>query len=335
MSGDKFLSQDEVDALLKGVNGEEDEVEQEAPAAGVRPYNIAKQERIVRGRMPTMEIINDRFARNLRIGIFNFLRRSPEISIDQIKVTKYSEFLKNLVVPTNLNILQMRPLRGSALIVMDPNLVFLVIDNMFGGDGRFKTRIEGRDFSPTELRIITRMLEMVMDEYQKAWAPVYPLKFDYLRSEMHTQFANVATPSEIVITSTFNIELGNAGGAMHIMIPYSGIEPVRDLLYNAIQGEQGESDKRWLGMLQKQVQIAEVELVAKLANTQIPLQDILHMKVGDVIPIDIKPIISAEVDGMPLFNCKYGTLNGNYSIRVEEILAVHQSDNLLGDVPGR
>ncbi|WP_424192100.1 flagellar motor switch protein FliM [Ampullimonas aquatilis] len=335
MSGDKFLSQDEVDALLKGVNGEEDEVEQEAPAAGVRPYNIAKQERIVRGRMPTMEIINDRFARNLRIGIFNFLRRSPEISIDQIKVTKYSEFLKNLVVPTNLNILQMRPLRGSALIVMDPNLVFLVIDNMFGGDGRFKTRIEGRDFSPTELRIITRMLEMVMDEYQKAWAPVYPLKFDYLRSEMHTQFANVATPSEIVITSTFNIELGNAGGAMHIMIPYSGIEPVRDLLYNAIQGEQGESDKRWLGMLQKQVQIAEVELVANLANTQIPLQDILHMKVGDVIPIDIKPVITAEVDGMPLFNCKYGTLNGNYSIRVEEILAVNQSDNLLGDVHGR
>lgn len=335
MSGDKFLSQDEVDALLKGVNGEEDEVEQEAPAAGVRPYNIAKQERIVRGRMPTMEIINDRFARNLRIGIFNFLRRSPEISIDQIKVTKYSEFLKNLVVPTNLNILQMRPLRGSALIVMDPNLVFLVIDNMFGGDGRFKTRIEGRDFSPTELRIITRMLEMVMDEYQKAWAPVYPLKFDYLRSEMHTQFANVATPSEIVITSTFNIELGNAGGAMHIMIPYSGIEPIRDLLYNAIQGEQGESDKRWLSMLQKQVQIAEVELVANLANTQIPLQDILHMKVGDVIPIDIKPVITAEVDGMPLFNCKYGTLNGNYSIRVEEILAVHQSDNLLGDVPGR
>lgn len=335
MSGDKFLSQDEVDALLKGVNGEEDEVEQEAPAAGVRPYNIAKQERIVRGRMPTMEIINDRFARNLRIGIFNFLRRSPEISIDQIKVTKYSEFLKNLVVPTNLNILQMRPLRGSALIVMDPNLVFLVIDNMFGGDGRFKTRIEGRDFSPTELRIITRMLEMVMDEYQKAWAPVYPLKFDYLRSEMHTQFANVATPSEIVITSTFNIELGNAGGAMHIMIPYSGIEPVRDLLYNAIQGEQGESDKRWLGMLQKQVQIAEVELVANLANTQIPLQDILQMKVGDVIPIDIKPVITAEVDGMPLFNCKYGTLNGNYSIRVEEILAVNQSDNLLGDVHGR
>ena len=145
-----FLSQDEVDALLKGVTGETDEVAAATETKGVRPYNLATQERIVRGRMPTLEIINERFARQLRLGLFNFMRRTAEISVGPIRILKYNEFIRNLVVPTNLNLVQAKPLRGTALFIFDPNLVFLVVDNLFGGDGRFHTRVEGRDFTQTE-----------------------------------------------------------------------------------------------------------------------------------------------------------------------------------------
>ena len=192
-----FLSQDEVDALLKGVTGEADEPEKEEEGGGVRKYDVGRQERIVRGRMPTMELINERFARYLRIGLFNYMHRTTEISVGPIRVQKYSEFIRNLVVPTNLNLVIANPLRGTALFVFDPNLVFLVVDNMFGGDGRFHTRVEGRDFTPTEQRIIQGLLNVIFTEFEKAWKPVFELKLEYIRSEMNSQFANIATPSEI------------------------------------------------------------------------------------------------------------------------------------------
>jgi flagellar motor switch protein FliM len=325
----EFLSQAEVDALLKGVTGEGDEAQAQAPTDGIRPYDIATQERIVRGRMPTLEIINERFARLLRIGLFNFMRRSPEISVGPVRVQKFSEFIRNLVVPTNLNIVQIRPLRGSCLFVLDPSLVFSVVDNLFGGDGRFHTRVEGRDFTPTEQRIIQRMLGVVLDDYKKSWTPVYGVNFEYVRSEMHTQFANIATPSEIVVTTSFNIELGSAGGTLHICIPYATVEPIRDLLYSSLQGDSYEPDKRWLRMLQKQVQTAEVDLVARLADIRVNLQQITGMKVGDVIPFDLPQSVIAEVDGVPIFECRYGTVNGQYAIRIDRVLAVSREDNSL------
>ena len=330
MPGD-FLSQDEVDALLRGVNGEDESNDSAKDEEEVRSYNLAKQERIVRGRMPTLEIINERFARLLRIGLFNFMRRSPEISVGTVKVLKYNEFIRNLVVPTNLNVVSFKPLRGNALFIFDPSLVFAVIDNLFGSDGRFHTRVEGRDFTQTEQRIIARMLDVTFAEYTKSWAPVYPIKPEYIRSEMHTQFANIATPSEIVVTSTFTIELGSAGGSLHICIPYSTMEPIRDLLYSSMQGDQAEPDKRWLKMLKKQVQLADVDLVAKLAETRLTIADITHLQIGDVIPIDIAKTVIAAVDNVPVFECSYGTNNGQYAIRVEKTLAIPPSDNQLDD----
>ena len=325
------LSQDEVDALLKGVNGD-DEVEA-APdsTAGPRPYNLAKQERIVRGRMPTLEVINERFARLLRVGLFNFMRKSPEISVGPVKVTKYGEFIRNLVVPTNLNIVQTKPLRGNSLMIFDPTLVFTVVDNMFGGDSRFPTRVEGRDFTPTEHRIIQRMLAVVLECYNKAWQPVFPLAMEFLRSEMHTQFATIATPSEIVVTSTFAVELGSAGGEIHVVTPYSTLEPLRDQLYSSTQGDSAEPDNRWIQMLSRQVQHAEVELTAHLARAPITLAQVLGMRRGDVIGMDIKPTLTAEVDGVPIFECRYGVLNGQYAIKVEKIIAISQKENSLGD----
>jgi len=179
---DSFLSQEEVDALLEGVTGESQKLEQDvAPTDGVRSYNLSSQERIVRGRMPTMEIVNERFSRNLRLGLFNFIRRSPEISVGAVQVQKYSAFLRELVVPTNFNIMAVRPLRGNGLVVCEPTLLFGVIDSLFGGSGKFHTRIEGRDFSPTEQRVIDRLVEVVAEEYKKAWRGVYPLELAYQR----------------------------------------------------------------------------------------------------------------------------------------------------------
>ncbi len=322
-----FLSQDEVDALLKGVTGESDDNPEEgADSTGVRNYNIATQERIVRGRLPTLELINERFARLFRLGLFNFLRRSAEISVGPVRVIKYSEFIRNMPVPTNLNLIKINPLRGTSLFVFDPNLIFLVVDNLFGGDGRFHTRVEGREFTPTEQRVIQRLLEVAFADYEKSWSPVFQIQIEYLRAEMNTQFANIATPNEVVVATTFTIDLGNNSGEFHICMPYSMIEPIRDTLSSSMQGDQMEADTRWVKLLSKEIQQAEVELVANLSEVPITLGHILNMKEGDIISLDIPEAIIAQIDGVPILECKYGVLNGQYALKVNKILSNSESD---------
>ena len=321
-----FLSQEEVDALLKGVTGETEEAPAEEAAGGVKNYDLGRQERIVRGRMPTLELINERFARLLRIGLFNYMHKGSEVSVGPIKVQKYSEFIRNLVVPTNLNLVTVKPLRGTALVAFDPNLVFLVVDSMFGGDGRFHTRVEGRDFTPTEQRIIQGLLSVFFSEYEKAWKPVFEIKFDYVRSEMNTQFANIATPSEIVVAVTFTIELNSNTAEMHLCLPYAMIEPIRDVLYSTMHSEQAGSDKRWTGTLTRQLQLAEVELVVPLGSSEVTLGDIIAMKVGDVVPIQMNERVQAMVDGVPVMNCRYGIRNGQYALKVESFLAQQEAE---------
>lgn len=317
---EQFLSQDEVDALLVGVNGGEAPGTEPESAAEVLPYDLALQERIVRGRMPTLEIINDRFARNLRVGLFNFMRRNPEISVGPVKVQKYSAFLSNLVVPTNLNIMQIKPLRGSGLLILEPQLVFAVIDTLFGGSGRLKSRIEGREFSATEQRIIDRVLEVVCKDYRDAWSDVYPLELEHVRSEMQTQFANIATPSEIVITTSFALEIGDAGGSMHLCMPYATLEPIRETLYSAVSADQSMVNKGWISNLTRQLQRAEVELVAELASARISFSDLLSLKAGDFVELDIHPTVEARVNATPVFECSYGTSNDHYAIQIEKFL---------------
>lgn len=327
-----FLSQDEVDALLKGVTGEAEETEvAEDDGTGVRLYNLGTQERIVRGRMPTLELINERFARYLRIGLFNYMHRTTEISVGPIRVQKYSEFIRNLVVPTNLNLIAAKPLRGTSLFVLDPNLVFLVVDNMFGGDGRFHTRVEGRDFTPTEQRIIQGLLGVIFREYSRSWKPVYEISFEYIRSEMNSQFANIATPSEIVISTTFSLEFGGTAADMHICFPYSMVEPIRDLLYSSMQSDQLSTDQRWIVMLRKQLKDAEVEIAAHLATTTATLGQVLKMKAGDIIPISIPEVIVANVDDIPLMECRYGQQGGQYALKVERFITPTSDDFTQGE----
>ena len=328
---DSFLSQEEVDALLEGVTGESQKLEKEdIPSDGIRTYNLSSQERIVRGRMPTMEIVNERFSRNLRLGLFNFIRRSPEISVGSVQVQKYSAFLRELVVPTNFNIMAVRPLRGSGLIVCDPTLVFAVIDALFGGVGKFHTRIEGRDFSATEQRIIRRLVDVITEEYKRSWQGIYPVELDYQRSEMQPQFANVATPSEIVVCCSFTLEIGDTSGTIHFCIPYATLEPIRDILFSSIQGDSAEPDRRWVKLLTQQIQSAEVELVAELGHAPATVEQLLAFKPGDFIELDLEKIIQAKIDGVPVFEAYYGTSDNKYALRVEKLLTTGNA-GWLGD----
>jgi flagellar motor switch protein FliM len=318
---ESFLSQEEVDALLEGVTGESQKLVEEVHERGeIRSYNISSQERIVRGRMPTMEIVNERFARNLRVGLFNFIRRSPEISVGPVTVQRYSAFLRELAVPTNFNIVAIRPLRGSGLIVCEPALVFGVIDTLYGGIGKFQARIEGRDFSATEQRVINRLVDVITDEYKKAWKGIYPLELEYQRSEMQPQFANIATPSEIVIATSFQLEIGEITGAIHFCMPYATLEPIRDVLYSSTQGDSIEVDRRWVNVLTQEIQAAEITLVAELARADATIEQLLAMKAGDFIELDRQPRIQVTVDGVPVFECQYGTHNSKYAIRIEKSL---------------
>jgi len=276
--------------------------------------------------MPTLEIINERFARNLRIGLFNFMRRNPEISVGPIRVQKFGAFLRGVAVPANINVVGVKPLRGSGLVICDPKLVFTVIDSMFGGNGSLQYRIEGRDFSATEQRIIQRMLDVILEEYRKAWSGIYGLSLEYMRSEMNPQFATIATPGEIVVATSFSLEIGDLGGDLQICIPYSTLEPIRDILYSTLQGDSMETDKRWVNLLTQQIKDAAVEITAEFGQAQATMGELLALKVGDFIQLDRPDRLIATSDGVPVFDCQYGVSNGRYAIQIENILSLPQPE---------
>ena len=330
MAYEQQLSQDEVDALLKGVTGDSDTPDALPAASNVAPelpaYRFGTDERIVRNRMHTLEVINERFARHLRSALLTYMRRNADISVGTIQVQKYGDFVRNLPVPANINLIQMRPLRGTALFVLDPKLVFLVVDNLFGSDGRYHVRVEGRDFTPTEQRIIKRLLDLTLDSYGIAWQPVYPLDFDYVRSEMHARLANIAAPNELVVNTTFQIEFGPVGGSLNVCIPYSMIEPIKSLLSNPLQDEI-EVDRRWVKQLAQQVQSADVELQAQFLTVQSSIGQLLKLQVGDVLPVDIPKTVVAQINGVPVMECSYGLSNGHYALKVQKMIRHHHLDS--------
>ncbi|WP_066454264.1 flagellar motor switch protein FliM [Castellaniella caeni] len=328
-----MLSQDEVDALLAGVTGEEsaDAPAAEAPQDGVRPYDLGSPDRVVRHRMQTLELINERFARRLRSMFFGFMRRNADITVNSIKIQTYSEFERNLPVPSNLNMVAMKPLRGTGLFSFDPNLVFLVIDSLFGGHGRYNTRVEGRDFTNTEQRIIRRLLNLTLECYGQAWDAVYPIEFEYIRSEMHTKFASIGAGNDVMVVSSFNIEMGSSGGKLIVCLPYSMLEPIRDLLTRPLQQSAADAiDQRWTQQLSREVRSAEVEMSVEFARIETSIAELLHLAVGDVLPVEVQPSVTARVGGVPVMECNYGTFNGRYALRVQKILTTPgESDQLL------
>jgi flagellar motor switch protein FliM len=322
MAFDQELSQEEVDALLQGVSGDTETLP--APVVTTAPkgplaYKLGTDERVVRDRLQTLEVINERFARQFRNALLIFMRRNADISVGSVKILKYSDFARQLPVPANINLVQMKPLRGTALFVFDPKLIFLVVDNLFGSDGRYHVRIEGREFTQTEHRIIRRLLTLTLESYGLAWDPVYPLDFDYIRSEMHPRMANIVEPNEMVVTTTFKIDFGSTGGALTVCIPQSMIEPIRPMLSNPLQ-DGFEIDKRWVKQLSQQVQSADLELRAHFLTLQSSIGQLLKMQVGDVWPIEIPETVMVKVNDVPVMECSFGTSNSHYALRVQKMI---------------
>ncbi|MCB1763245.1 MAG: flagellar motor switch protein FliM [Gammaproteobacteria bacterium] len=324
MSGSDLLSQDEIDALLHGVDSGEVETEGDEFDGETRAYDFASQDRIVRGRLPTLEMINERFARYYRTSLFNMLRRSADIAVSAVQMVKFSEFVHSLFVPTSLNLIRLPPLRGKGLCVLDPKLVFSVVDNFFGGSGRFHTKIEGRDFTPTEQRVIRLLLNLVFADMQEAWRPILALEFEYNGSEVNPQFANIVSPSEVVVVTTFHIELEAGGGDMHVCLPYSMVEPIRELLDAGVQSDRGEKDERWAQALKEELMTAKVEINSILTQTELTMRELARLCPGDIIPVEIPELVEVMAEGIPVFKGQLGAFDGNYAIKLERWLGVKQ-----------
>ena len=317
-----ILSQDEVDALLNGMGDGDIETNsahaEESESA--RSYDFGNEERIIRGRMPTLEMINERFARYMRISLFNMLRRSAELSVGGVQVMKFSEYVHTLFVPTSLNLIHLHPLRGTGLVVFEPKLVFTILDNYFGGEGRFQARIEGREFTATELRVIHMVLNLCFKDLSEAWSPVMEVEFEFVNHEVNPQFANIVSPSEVVVISTFHVELDGGGGDIHITFPYSMLEPIRELLDTGLQSDRSMDDGRWGKSMREEIKLAEVELWATLAKATLPLDQVLKLKPGDIIPIDMPNHVVAMVEDIPLFRASYGEHNDKAALKIQQII---------------
>ncbi|HHO67867.1 MAG TPA: flagellar motor switch protein FliM [Gammaproteobacteria bacterium] len=324
-----LLSQDEIDALLHGVNGGDVETETDdaLPEGEVQGYDFASQDRIVRGRMPTLEMINERFARYFRISLFNMLRRSGEVSVSGVQMLKFAEYVHSLFVPTSLSLVKVPPLRGTSLFVIEPKLVFALVDNFFGGGGRFHTKIEGREFTATELRVIRMVLDLAFSDLKQAWKPVLEIDFDYQGSEVNPHFANIVSPTEVVVVNTFRIELEGGGGDLHVTMPYAMVEPIRDLLDAGVQSDRSDTDERWARAIRDEMKEACVDLSSTLVETSISLRELNQLKAGDVIPVDLPELVTLEAEETPVFRGKFGVYNGSRAIKIVSKIIPTQLDN--------
>lgn len=313
-----LLSQDEIDALLHGVDdGDVDTDDDDVDAEGVRNYDLASQDRIVRGRMPTLEMINERFARYTRISLFNLLRRNADVSTGGVQIMKFGEYIHTLYVPTSLNIVKIRPLRGACLFIFDAKLVFKLVDNFFGGDGRH-AKIEGREFTPTEIRVVHMVLEQVFMDMKEAWNAVFKVDFEYISSEVNPSMANIVSPSEVIVISTFHIELDGGGGDLHLAIPYSTIEPIREILDAGVQSDIDDVDERWSSTIRRDLLDARVPISATILEDIISLREVANMKKGDVIPIEMPEEITVTAAKIPMFKAKLGQSNGFLAAKIQE-----------------
>jgi flagellar motor switch protein FliM len=326
-----ILNQDEIDALLNGVDSGTVDLVAPIQPGEVRAYDFATQTRIVRGRMPTLEMINERFARQMRLSMFNMLRRSPDVAVAPITLPKFGEYLPTLQVPTNLNLIYMKPLQGRGLVILEPKLVFAVIDNFFGGIGRH-AKIEGREFTPTEMQVIQMLLKQIFTAMRDAWTPVMDISMEYINSEINPNFANIVTPTEIVVVSKFHIELEGGGGDIHVTLPYSMVEPIKDMLKAGMQADRAGENNRWGQSLRNELEDSEVELITTLCEAKVSLSQLLDMKAGDVVPCTFNGTATVLSDGLQLFQGEVGQQRGRQVVKVRELISRKTSNSLDGFV---
>jgi flagellar motor switch protein FliM len=318
---EKILSQDEVDALLKGLSDGEIETSEESaqPQDNVRSFDLANQDRIVRGRMPTLDIINDRFAKIHRISLSGSLRRMLDINVCQAEMIKFGEFIRTLPVPTSLHILKIEPLRGHVLFMIESRLIFNLVDCFFGGSGRGSYKIEGRDFTSIEYRVINKVVKQVLQDLEQAWQPITSVSFNFVRSEVNPQFATIIPPTDVVVVVRFELEMDRMMGKMALVLPYSTIEPIRSKLYASFQSDQLEVDAGWVLRLRKLLLDVPVELTVQLGSTSLVGSELMNMEIGDVIVLDSdagKPLL-VKVEGVAKLLATPGIYRGNMAFRVD------------------
>ena len=322
---DDILSQEEIDALLHGVDDGDINIESDIVQGDFSDYDLTSQDRIIRGRMPTLELINERFARHTRVSLFNMLRRSAEVSIGGVQVQKFGEYIQTLYVPTSLNMVRMQPLRGMALFVFEAKLVFKLVDNFFGGDGHH-AKVDGREFTPTELRVVQMLLDQAFKDLEEAWKPLFDINFDCIGSEVNPAMANIVSPSEAVIVSSFHIDLDGGGGDMHITMPYSMIEPIKDVLDSGMTGDVDEVDERWLKALRRDILRASVDLECTVVEKKMSLREIIDLKKGDIIPVDIPEDLVLRANGVPIYKTRMGTSRGHLGLEIMGRTTIDETD---------
>lgn len=315
----KVLAQDEVDALLRGLSDGEIESEPEVQddGAGIVPFDLTNQDRIIRGRMPVLEIVNDRFARLCTNSLSNAVRKRVELNPISIDMTKFGDFMRSLPVPTSINIFKMDPLRGNALMIVDSRLVFALVENVFGGTGS-QPKIEGREFTRIEQAIVNRIVKIALENMEESWRPVHDIKLELVRSEINPQFATIVPPSDVVVIISFEVELETSLGSMVICLPYATIEPIRGKLHASFQTERLEIDHAWMDRLKERLMETTVELVVKFGHTTITGNQLLRMQVGDVIVLDtdIEDMLGCTVEGVEKYQGIAGTVKAMKAFQI-------------------
>lgn len=315
----KVLAQDEVDALLRGLSGGEIESEQNIAddADGIVPFDLTNQDRIIRGRMPVLEIVNDRFARLCTNALSNSVRKRVELNPISIDMTKFGDFMRSLPVPTSINIFKMDPLRGNALIIVDSRLVFALVENVFGGAGS-QPKVEGREFTRIEQAIVNKVVKIALENMEESWRPVHDVKMELVRSEINPQFATIVPPSDVVVIISFEVELETSLGSMVICLPYATIEPIRGKLHASFQTERLEVDHAWMNRLKERLLETNVELIVKFGHTTISGNQLLRMQVGDVIVLntDVEDMLTCTVEGVEKYQGIAGTVKAMKAFQI-------------------
>ncbi len=320
----EILSQDEVDSLLDGLDSGEVETKKETevsePTGGIIAYDFTSQDKVVRARMPTFDVINERLSREVRATLSSLLQTNVDVSANPFDTLKFSEFVRSLPVPTSLHVFRMEPLRGHGLVVFESQLVYNLIDTFFGGEALGKARVEGREFTRIEEVMIKKAVVAVLKNIEASWAPIEPVKASLIRSEMNPQFTAIVLPTDLVIVTRFEIELEQAAGNLVVCYPYSMIEPMRNKLSSGVQAEIEEIDTNWLKMIKEVILKSTVELKIQLGKTEVTGERVLYMQKGDVIQLDnaASDPLSCYVDGLEKLTGYIGVQKGFQAFKIEE-----------------
>jgi flagellar motor switch protein FliM len=320
---DKILSQEEIDALLRGMSdGEVATTPEEKDESGVITYDLVNQDRIIRGRMPTLEIINDNFSRLFRNSLSLSFRKPIDVGSKGVQIMKFGEFVRTLPVPSSFHVFKIEPLRGHALLVLDSKLVFTLVDIFLGGSGKTSFEVEGREFTAIESRLIRKVVNTVFTDLEKAWNTVHPVSVHHVRSEINPKFVGIVPPTDVVIMIPFGLESEQFTGLISLCIPYAMIEPIKGKLYSAYQSDHLEIDHAWMERLSDRLRSAEVEVAVELGRRNILVQDLLKLAVGDVLPLEneVTDLMTARVEGVPKFLGRAGVLGANKAFQVEELI---------------